>query len=122
MLLFAKLVAIAGGLLLSGFFGVVVLNLANGNISLAGLLETKGPSGRPSFSPARLQMLIATVVVAAQYVHAVIADPMRDSLPALPPAVLAVLGGSHAVYLGGKAIDAFLHPLLKNLTLLKNPK
>lgn len=120
--LLARWAAIAGGLLLGGFFGVVAFNLANGNISLAGLLETKGPSGAPAFSPGRLQMLIATVVIAGQYLYSVIANPTQGSLPTLPPAAVAVLGGSHAVYLGGKAIDAFLQPLLKNLTLLKNQR
>jgi hypothetical protein len=115
MHLLVRLMAIAGGLLLSGFLGVVLFNLANGKISLAGLLDTKGPSGLSTFSPARLQMLIATTIVAVQYLHAVVVNPLQDSLPTLPPAAVAVLGGSHAVYLGGKAIDAFIQPLLKNV-------
>lgn len=111
----ARFVAIAGGALLSGLFGIVVFFIASGTISLAGLLETKGPSGPPSFSPARLQMLIATVVVAAQYLYAVAVNPSQGSIPSLPPAMIAVFGGSQAVYLAGKAIDAFIQPLLKNL-------
>jgi len=59
-------------------------------------------------------MLIATVVVAGQYLHAVIANPL-PGFPPLPPAAVAVLGGSHLVYLGGKAIDAYIQRLLKNL-------
>ena len=115
MPLLLKLTTIAAGALLFGFLGIVLLKLANGTISLVGLLETKGPSGPPSFSPARLQMLIATVVVAAQYLHAVVTCAPPGSLPKLPAAAVAVLGGSQAVYLGGKALDTFIQPLLKNL-------
>jgi hypothetical protein len=105
----------AGGFILLGFAAVVVLHLVTGRIPLAGLLDSKAPDGRPSFSPARLQMLIFTVVVAAQYLHAVIVNPTQDSLPALPQGVVAALGGSHAVYLGGKAFTTYIQPLLKKL-------
>lgn len=114
MHLLVRMAVIAGGLLWVGFLGAILFNIFNGKISLAGLLETKGPTGSASFSPARLQMLIATTVVAGQYLHAVTVNPLRDSLPALPPAAVAVLGGSHVVYLGGKAIEAYIQPLLKN--------
>jgi hypothetical protein len=115
MHLLVRMVVIAGGVLWAGFLGVILFNIANGKISLAGLLDTKGPAGPPTFSPARLQMLIATIVVAGQYLHAIVVNPLQNSLPTLPPAAVAVLGGSHAVYLGGKAIDAFIQPLLKNV-------
>ena len=77
-------------------------------------METKGDDGRRSFSPARLQLLISTVVVAAQYLHAVLAHRRLDSLPSLPQSVVALLGGSQAAYLGGKAFTAFIQPLFKN--------
>jgi hypothetical protein len=113
--LLSKLATIAACALLCGLVGVVMFKMADGTVSLAGLLETKGPAGPPSFSPARLQMLIATVVVAAQYLYAVITNPVPGSLPGLPSAALAVLGGSYAVYAGSKAIDTFIQPILKGL-------
>jgi hypothetical protein len=115
----ADFAAIAAGLLLAGFFGVVVFQMVSGRISLAGLLDTKG-SGRRTFSPGRLQMLIATVVIAGRYLYSVAVNPQQAALPTLHPAELAVLGGSQAVYLGGKAIDAYLQPILKGLKQLKN--
>jgi hypothetical protein len=45
----------------------------------------------------------------------VIVNPKGDSLPDLPPSVLAVLAGSQAVFLGGKAFSTFVEPLLKKL-------
>jgi|HubBroStandDraft_3_1064219.scaffolds.fasta_scaffold03153_5 glycerol uptake facilitator-like aquaporin len=115
MNLLHKLVVIEGFVLLAGFFGIVVYKIAIGEIPLAGLLDAKNPDGRPSFSPARLQLLIFTVGVAAYYLHAVVANPHRDSLPDLPQSVVAALGGSHAAYLGGKAVSVFIQPLLKRL-------
>jgi hypothetical protein len=113
MNLLTRLAVIEGGVLLAGFFGIVLYKIVVGDISLAGLLDAKLPDGRRSFSPGRLQLLIFTVVVAGYYLHAVVANPHRDSLPDLPPSVVAALGGSQAVYLGGKALSAFLQPLLK---------
>jgi len=110
--LLAKLITFAGALLTCGFFGVVALKIVTGEISLAHLLDAK--DGTPnSYSPARLQLLIFTLVVAANYLHGVINNPQQDSLPDLPMSVVAALGGSHAVYLGSKAFSTFVKPLLK---------
>ncbi|HEX4960542.1 MAG TPA: hypothetical protein VF173_06865 [Thermoanaerobaculia bacterium] len=110
-----KLTLLSGTALLLGFAAVVVWQIVVGRIRLDGLLETKDAAGRRSFSPARLQLLIFTVVVAARYLHAVVVNPHLDSLPSLPAGVIAALGGSHAVYLGGKAFTSFIQPLFKNL-------
>src|SRR5580704_17557869 len=101
--LLTRLTPIVGGALLLGFFGVCLYKMAIGEISLAGLLYTKEPSvladgavgGAPgekandaTFSPARLQLLIFTVVVAANYLHGVIVNPHQDELPGLPQGVV----------------------------------
>lgn len=108
-----RLAVIEGTVLLAAFFGLVLYKIVTGEIPLAGLLDTKEPDGQAAFSPARLQMLIFTVVIAGYYLHLVIANPHRDSLPDLPQSVVGVFGGSHAVYLGGKAFSSFIQPLLK---------
>lgn len=115
MLLLTRLTLLAVTVLTLGFAAVILLQIAMGRISLEGLLDSKDDSGRTSFSAARLQLLIFTVVVAARYLHAVLVNPSQGSLPSLPPSVIAALGGSHAVYLGGKAFTSFIQPLLKNL-------
>ncbi|HYX25170.1 MAG TPA: hypothetical protein VFC23_13535 [Thermoanaerobaculia bacterium] len=114
MALLAKLTLLAGSALILGFAAVVLWQMVTGRIRLDGLLDTKDASGRRSFSPARLQLLLFTVVVAAQYLHAVYVNPYQDSLPSLPPGVIAALGGSQAVYLGGKAFTTFIQPFFKN--------
>jgi hypothetical protein len=111
---FAKSAVIAGVLLVGGFFAVVLLKIATGEISLAYLLYTRDTAGNWSYSPGRMQLLIFTVVVAGTYLHSVMVSPASGSLPDLSPNVLAVLGGSHATYLGSKAFTALVQPLLKN--------
>lgn len=114
MAFLAKLAFFAGNILLFGFAAVILLQIVTGHISLGGLLDSKDAEGGRSFSPARLQLLLFTVVVAAYYLHTVLANPRQISLPSLPTGVIAALGGSHAVYLGGKAFTAFIQPLFKN--------
>jgi glycerol uptake facilitator-like aquaporin len=110
--LLTRLAVIEGIILFAGFFGLVLYKIVVGEIPLAGLLDAKQPDGRRAFSPARLQLLIFTVVVAGYYLHLVIANPHRDSLPDLPPSVVGALGGSHAAYLGGKVLS-LVQPWLK---------
>ena len=110
-----KLATLAGAILAGGFFGVVLLKIATGEISLAYLLYTKDAAGRWTYSPNRLQLLIFTVGVAATYLHSVMVNPKVDSLPDIPMSAIVALGVSHVSYLGGKAFSAFLGPLLKNL-------
>jgi hypothetical protein len=89
---------------------VIAWKLYTGEISLRGLLQT----GRQRSSPGRQQMLLFTLVVAGQYLASVWKNPGAASLPSISPVVLAALAGSHAVYLGGKAVSLYL-PLLKKL-------
>src|SRR5262245_6782415 len=100
--------------ILLGFFAIVLWKMLSGTIPLDGLLETVDERGQRSFSPGRAQLLIFTLLVAGRYLLAVIQNPNSNSLPALPPEMLVVLGGSQAVYLGGKAWSAFV-PLIKKL-------
>lgn len=111
--LVTQLAAFEAVILVVGFFGVIVYKLVVGAIPLGSLLYSKDPDGRSTFSPARLQLLIFTVAVAARYLNQVIANPRQDSLPTLPTSVLIALGGSHAAYLGGKVVSAYIQPLLK---------
>ena len=115
MAFLARLTLLAGSAWILGLAAVVLWQIVMGRISLAGLLDSKDADGSPSFSPARLQLLIFTVVVAARFLQSVLADPGRGSLPSLPPGVVAALGGSQAVYLGGKIFTTYIRPLLKGL-------
>lgn len=115
MTFLTRLAMIEGYVLLGGFFAIVLYRIATGEISLAGLLSTKEPGvEQRTFSPARLQLLIFTVIVAAHYLHAIVVNPRQDSLPDLPQGVVAALGGSQAFYLAGKALAAYVQPLHRN--------
>lgn len=115
MAFLARLTLLAASAWILGLAAVVVLQIVTGRIRIAGLLESKDASGRTSFSPARLQLLIFTIVIAARYLYMVLTSPGQASLPSLPRSVVAALGGSQMVYLGGKAFSRFIQPLLKNL-------
>jgi uncharacterized BrkB/YihY/UPF0761 family membrane protein len=114
MAFLARLTLLAVGAWILGLAAVVVLQIVTGRIIIAGLLASKDADGRASFSPARLQLLIFTVVVAAQYLFKVIANPRQDALPSLPPGVVAAVGGSQAMYLAGKIFTTYIRPLLKD--------
>ncbi|SRR5258708_38088911 len=90
-------------ILLGGLMATVVYKLFTGGIDMSGLLTVKGGPDDQSFSASRAQMLMATVVAGMYYLLQVIDNPSAKSLPEMPPALVAILGGSHAIYLGGKA-------------------
>ena len=106
----ARLAVWGGMLLLIGFFGIIFWKVFTGSIGLDYLLsgDVKNPSGRDSqpqystqFSPGRAQALMFTVLATVYYLLQVIQDPTK--FPQIPDTLLYALGGSHAVYLGGKA-------------------
>jgi hypothetical protein len=88
-------------ILLGGFFGIVFWKLLTGGISLSGLLEGDRQDGDTYFSPGRVQLLMVTVLFALQYLFQILKNPA--AFPPVPEELLVVLGGSQAVYLGGKA-------------------
>ena len=81
--------------------GAIVLWKLFQSGSFAGLLR----AGDGSFSAGRAQLLTLTILVALQYLLATIHDP--SCLPLIPANLVAVLGGSQAVYLGAKAWNIF---------------
>jgi hypothetical protein len=102
----ARLVYWEGMILLGGFFGVIVWRLFTGEISLEGLLYGSRRDRSAFFSPGRTQLLIVTTLTASYYLLQVIHDP--TTFPEIPVAWVVALGGSHAIYLGGKAQSRLL--------------
>lgn len=107
--------------LLAGFLGVILWKVFTGTISLDWLLygDARDPEGGGSaafFSPGRAQMLMFTVVYAVYFLLQVIQDPTK--FPDVPNTLVAILGGSHAVYLGGKAQALYLGRLRDLAALL----
>lgn len=87
---------------LIGLAVIVFYRMLTGPINIKGLLHDKGSS--LGFSPARLQLLISTVVVAFYYIGQALSNTNTGQFPTVPNEMLLVLGGSHTFYLGSKTI------------------
>jgi hypothetical protein len=85
-------------------FAIIAYSLLTGSINTRGLLMDK--HGSRGLSPGRVQLLILTLAAAFNYLNNVVHD-QRGVLPEISSAWLYVLGGSHATYLGGKALSRF---------------
>jgi hypothetical protein len=95
-----------GLILLVGFFGIVCWKLLTGAIDLQYLLygdarTSDGSRSYTFFSPGRAQLLMLTVTTSVYLLLQVIHDPA--TFPKVPEVLLAAVGGSQALYLGGKA-------------------
>src|SRR5438445_2430935 len=107
-------------LFLLALFGIVVMQLLSGQISTKNLLcGRKNDTGEPIvgadgqtrgrkkedtlyFSPERVQLLLFTLGAAFYYLTQVLNNPNPGTFPPLPTSWPAVIGGSNAIYLGGK--------------------
>ena len=110
-----------GMILIGGFVCVVAWKIATGEIALDYLLygdarNVQGSGNATFFSSGRAQMLLATVTVAGYYLLQVMQDPTH--FPDVPNELLVALGGSHAIYLGGKAQSLYLGRIRDLVTLL----
>ena len=86
---------------LSALGAIVLWKLFTRAISLDGLLYGDRPDGETFFSPGRVQLLIATILLSVHLITQMMAHP--TAFPKIPSEFLVALGGSHLVYLGGKA-------------------
>ena len=102
-------------------FGIVAVQLLTGQISTMNLLYGRNndtgeliagadglSKGRKKddtlyFSPERVQLLLFTLGAAFYYLTQVLNNPRPGTFPPLPQSWPAVVGGSNAIYLGGKA-------------------
>jgi len=93
---------------LLGMLLLVFYRMLTGGIRLAGLAHERDATGRLVYSPARLQLMLVSIVAAAQYFVQVLQHPAV--LPKLPPVdtlTLSGLGGSQLLYLAFKAWAAY---------------
>ena len=89
-----------------GLAATIAIKMLTGEVNTRYLLYGMNRDGKRYFSPERVQMLVATLAIAMQYLTLVQRAPV-GVLPDLPPGSLELLGLSHAVYLGGKGFAAF---------------
>ena len=108
-------------LFLLALFGIVAMQLLSGQISTKNLLYGRKNdtgellprgTGKPVrrkkedtlyFSPERVQLLLFTLGAAFYYLTLVFNNPSPGTFPPLPDSWPALIGGSNAIYLGGKA-------------------
>jgi len=90
-------------LLVGGLFAIILYKIISGSIDLDGLVTGDRRDGSEFFSPGRLQLLVFTLVTAMNYLMQVARSPSLQALPTISHSTLAILTGSHALYLAGKA-------------------
>jgi hypothetical protein len=101
---------------LLGLAGVVVFQLLNGRINTQNLLygRISSPDGSEKsnvgsndsdlyFSPERVQLLVFTLGAALYYLMQTMTTAKSGKFPDIPETWPALMGGSNAIYLGGKA-------------------
>ena len=88
--------------------GTVFGQILTGQINTRYLFYGMRQDGSRYFSPERVQLALFTIWTAGSYLIAVITNPHRDALPDVPSQTLYLLGGSHMLYLGGKAYNMLL--------------
>ena len=95
-----EVILIVGGLGLA-----IALRLLTRRMNMNYLLYGRR-NGVLYFSPERVQLLLATLWIAFQYLLNAV-HTMTGQMPTLPNGSLELLGASHALYLGGKGWAAF---------------
>jgi hypothetical protein len=99
------------------FIGVlaasVLPRLLTGGINTRHLFYGRRSDGTLYFSPERVQLLVFTVWAALSYLLAAVENRSVGTLPEVPTTTLALLGGSHAVYLSGKAYSMLFSKITK---------
>jgi len=85
---------------LFALFGIVVIQILTGAINARGLLEGTTSGGTRFKSTGRVQLLIATIVTAVQYLSQVVDNSQK--FPDIPQNWLLLFGSSQVIYLGSK--------------------
>jgi len=88
---------------LGALAAMISYRLLTGQINTKGLLYGTKKGGAKYFSPERVQLLLFTLGTAMFYLNNVIEHRTSGVLPDVSKETLALLGGSHAIYLTGKA-------------------
>lgn len=98
---------------LGALAAIIAYRILTGGINTKYLLYGKQKDGTRYFSPERVQLLLFTLGTAVFYLNDVIKNRTSGTLPDIPAETLALLGGSHAIYLGGKAYTMLLKKFTK---------
>jgi len=97
---------LVGILWLLALAALVAVGMLKGTITVGGLLLVKTPGRRGRRSATRVQLLLATLAIAALYLKSAVVRPDAARLPALPPVWVIILAASNAIYLTAKVVPA----------------
>ena len=96
---------------LGGWFvaiaAVIAYRCLNGGIGLTGILAHDGEAQadhRPA--PDRIQMLVMFIFALVAYARLALTTAASHCMPPVPPELVALLAGSHGIYLSGKLTRA----------------
>jgi hypothetical protein len=95
-----ELMAWEGLAFLFALIGIVAIRVLTGGLRTRGLIAGTTAAGSRFVSAARVQLLIVTLVAAAQYLTQVWQSPQR--IPDVSQNWLLFFGGSQMLYLGSK--------------------
>lgn len=104
----AQILHIEASAFLYGLAAVVVYQMLTGSINTSGLLSEKRAtkSGSPPTSPERVQLLLATIAAASNY----LAQAARTgAMPDISNRWLYLLGGSSGLYAVSKLVRTYHH-------------
>ncbi len=82
---------------------ILAYRMLTGQINLGGLFLRKGGGNSNSVSPERIQLLLATLAMSANYVTSVV-NTANGRMPDVSPEWLYLMGGSSGIYVVGKAL------------------
>jgi len=100
---FAEIATLEVSLFLGVLAAIIGYRLLTGQINMNYLLYGIQKGGARYFSPERVQLLLFTLGTAMFYLNDVMQHRTSGVLPDVSTETLALLGGSHALYLSGKA-------------------
>jgi hypothetical protein len=99
----AWFVTLEVSLFLGALVAIIGYRVLTGQINTKYLLYGTKKGGAKYLSPERVQLLLFTLGTAMFYLNDVIQHRGTGVLPDVSKETLALLGGSHAIYLSGKA-------------------
>lgn len=108
---FAEIVTVEVYVFLGALAAIIAYRILTRQINMNYLLYGTQKGGERYFSPERVQLLLFTLGTAMFYLNDVMQHRTSGVLPDVSTETLALLGGSHAIYLSGKAY----------MMLFKNP-
>jgi len=99
----AWLIKVEVWVFLSVLVALIAYRIVTGQINTDYLLYGTKKGGGKYFSPERVQLMLFTLGTAMFYLNDVIQHRDSGLIPDVPKQTLVLLGGSHAVFLTGKA-------------------